>query len=315
VPAHLAVRALVSLNAVDACVNAINTNQSQLALWALRYMHDPKAVDGLLAAYAKTTDATQKEQLLTTLARLYKKEADYDGSWWWSTRPDTHGPYYRAVEWESSPKIKNLLVDEWQKSNQKQFFLDLNSRLRLDIPEFGVEETTIAKEEPKVDLEKIKNKKGQIGESSIEDVMLAMAKIKGDPALGKTLFTQQGCIACHSLSKNDPMKGPFMGQIGSIMARDQIAESILKPDASISQGFATVFITAKGNKSYTGFVTEESATRLVMRDITGQVYTIKVSDVVSRKEMENSMMPSGLANALSYEEFASLITFLSQQKK
>jgi hypothetical protein len=26
-------------------------------------------------------------------------------------------------------------------------------------------------------------------------------------------------------------------------------------------------------------------------------------------------MPPGLANALSYEEFASLITFLSQQKK
>ncbi|QKZ15833.1 c-type cytochrome [Spirosoma sp. KUDC1026] len=315
VPAHLAVRALVSLRAVDACVNALSTNQSTLALWALRYMHDPKAVNGLLAAYAKTTDAAQKQQLLTTLARLYKKEADYDGSWWWSTRPDTHGPYYRGIEWESSPVIKNLLVGEWQKSDQKQFFTDLNSRLRLEIPEFGVEETVVAKEEPKVDLEKIKNKKGQIGEASIEDVMLAMAKIKGEAAVGKTLFTQQGCVACHSLSKNEPMKGPFMGQIGSIMTREQIAESILKPDASISQGFATVFITAKGNKSYTGFVTEESASRIVMRDITGQVYTIKASDVVSRKEMENSMMPTGLANALSYEEFASLITFLSQQKK
>jgi putative heme-binding domain-containing protein len=278
-------------------------------------MHDPKAVSGLLAAYAKTTDAAQKNKILTTLARLYKKEADYDGSWWWSTRPDTHGPYYRSIEWESSPQIKNLLVEEWKKSDQKQFFTEMNSRLRLEIPEFGVEETVIAKEEPKVDLEKIRNKKGQIGEASIEDVMLAMAKIKGDVALGKTLFTQQGCIACHSLNKNDPMKGPFMGQIGSIMARDQIAESILKPDASISQGFATVSITAKGNKSYTGFVTEESASRIVMRDITGQVYTIKASDVVSRKEMENSMMPTGLANALSYEEFASLITFLSQQKK
>ncbi len=28
-----------------------------------------------------------------------------------------------------------------------------------------------------------------------------------------------------------------MGQIGSIMNREQIAESILKPNASISQGF------------------------------------------------------------------------------
>jgi putative heme-binding domain-containing protein len=64
-----------------------------------------------------------------------------------------------------------------------------------------------------------------------------------------------------------------------------------------------------------GFVTEESADQLVLRDIAGQVTRIKASEVVKREEMENSMMPAGLANALSYEEFASLITFLSQQKK
>ncbi|MGM9507780.1 DUF7133 domain-containing protein [Larkinella sp. GY13] len=317
VPPHLAVRALVSLNAVDACVNAIGTENSTIALWALRYMHDPKAATGLIAAYKKAKDETLKKQILTTLSRLYKKEADYDGSWWWSTRPDTHGPYYKGVTWESSPAIKDLLMQEWTKADAsgKQFFADLNGRHRMEITEFGGEEVVAANEETKVDLEKIRNQKGQVGKASIEDVMLAMAKIKGDAALGKTLFTQQGCIACHSLSKSEPMKGPFMGQIGSIMNREQIAESILKPNASISQGFATVLITAKGNKTYMGFVSEESASKVVMRNITGEVFTIKTSDILTRKEQETSMMPSGLANALSYEEFASLITFLSQQKK
>ena len=145
--------------------------------------------------------------------------------------------------------------------------------------------------------------------------MLAIAKIQGDPATGKQLFTKQGCVACHSLSRSEVMKGPFMGQIGSIMNREQIAESILKPNASISQGFASVMITTKGDKTYMGFVSEESAEKLVIRDITGQVNTIKVANITSRKEMETSMMPPGLANELSYEEFASLITFLSQQKK
>ena len=145
--------------------------------------------------------------------------------------------------------------------------------------------------------------------------MLAMAKINGDPSRGRALFTSQGCIACHSLRKGEPLKGPFMGQIGSIMTREQIAESILKPNASISQGFATVVITAKGNKSYTGFVTAETADKITMRDIAGQVSIIKTTDILTRKELETSMMPPGLANALSYEEFASLITFLSQQKK
>ncbi|CAG5000645.1 hypothetical protein DYBT9275_02504 [Dyadobacter sp. CECT 9275] len=316
VPAHIAVRALVSINAVDACVKAIGTENSALALWALRYMHHSQAANGLITAYKRTKDTTLKRGILTTLSRIYKKEAAYDGSWWWSTRPDTHGPYYKSVTWGSSDVIKSLLLSEFNKPNaDKQFFADLNSRHRMEIPEFGGEEVVAAKEEVKVDLNKIRNKKGQVGEASIEDVMLAMAKISGNAALGKTLFTKQGCVACHSISRGETMKGPFMGQIGSIMTREQIAESILKPNASISQGFASVLITAKGDKSYMGFVTEESAEKLVLRDITGQVYTIKAADVISRKEMESSMMPSGLANALSYEEFASLITFLSQQKK
>ncbi len=313
VPAHVAVRSLVKLNAVDACIKAVGSANTTLALWALRYMHTPEAADGLIKACQMAKDETLKQQILITLARLYKKEAPYDASWWWSTRPDTHGPYYKAIDWESSTAIRKVLVSEWERSQNKQFFTDLNSRLRLDIAEFGVE-TPVAIEETKIDLDKIRSKKGQVGTASIEDVMLVIAKLPGDAALGKTLFVQQGCVACHSLNKNDPMKGPFMGQIGSIMNREQIAESILKPNASISQGFSTVLLTAKGNKSYTGFVTEESSSRVVMRDITGQVYTIKKSDIVSRKEMESSMMPTGLANALSYDEFSSLITFLSQQK-
>lgn len=318
IPAHLAVKALVAINAVDACVTAIGTPHSTLALWALRYMHDPKAVDGLIAAYEKTADDSLKTQILSTLGRLYNTEAPYDGSWWWGTRPDTHGPYYKPATWAESEKINTFLTGVWNKSDAKgkAWFAGLNGKLRMGISAFGGNEADAAPkvEEAKIDLNKIRNQKGQIGKSSIEDIMLAMDKIKGDPAIGKKLFIQQGCIACHSISKGETMKGPFMGQIGSIMTRKQIAESILKPNASISQGFATVMITTKDGKSFMGFVTAESAERIVLRDITGTATTIKTQDIKSRKEQENSMMPPGLANALSYEEFAALITYLSQQK-
>jgi putative heme-binding domain-containing protein len=317
IPAHLAVHALVNLQASDACVKAIGTESATIALWALRYMHDQNAVGGLIAAYKKATDPALKSQIMTTISRLYKKEDEYKGLTWWTTRPDGHGPYYVAVDWAGSPAIKTFLTEEWSKGNtlEKQFITDLNAKNQMGISEFGGEENQTAKEEVKVDLEKIRNKKGQIGESSIEDVMLAMAKIKGNPTLGKGIFAKQGCIACHSLNKGEPLKGPFMGQIGSIMNREHIAESILKPNASISQGFSTVMISAKGDKTYMGFVTAETADKITMRDIAGQVTTVKTADVLSRKELETSMMPSGLANSLSYEEFASLITFLSEQKK
>ncbi|MGC4039017.1 MAG: c-type cytochrome [Chitinophagaceae bacterium] len=318
IPAHLAVHALVKLNAVDDCVAAIGTKNSTIALWALRYMHDPKAVAGLIAAYDKPENQAIKTEILTTLGRLYNIETPYNGTWWWSTRPDGHGPYYKPMTWESSDTIKAFLMKEWTKAdkNGKQLFADLNGKLQMGIDPFGGEEkTTEQGEEVKVDLDKIRNKKGQIGQSSIEDIMLAMDKIKGNPEMGKALFTQQGCIACHSLKRSEPLKGPFMGQIGSIMNRKQIAESILKPNASISQGFATVVVQTKDGKSVTGFVTSESAQKISMRDIAGKVHEINTKDIQSRKELPTSIMPTGLANALSYEEFASLITWLSQQKQ
>ncbi|MBD0260316.1 MAG: heme-binding protein, partial [Cytophagales bacterium] len=69
VPAHVAVRALVHLNAVAACVDALGTPNGPLALWALRYLHDPAAVDGLIAAYGRATDEKLRQQILVTLSR------------------------------------------------------------------------------------------------------------------------------------------------------------------------------------------------------------------------------------------------------
>ncbi|MBC9928854.1 DUF7133 domain-containing protein [Chitinophaga qingshengii] len=315
---HLAVRALLELHAVDAVVAALNGSHAPLALWAMRYMHEEKVVNGLIGAYQRSKDQKLKKQILTTLARLYKKEADYDASWWWGTRPDSHGPYYKAVLWAGSPQIEKFLKKEALKVPARMDnFRELDARHRMGIAAFAPikKEEPVAAKEPKVDLEKIKSKKGQVGKTSIEDVLLAVKQIKGDPAKGKILFANQGCNACHSLTRAEKMKGPFMGQIGSIMNRERIAESILKPNASISQGFATVTITAKGNKTYMGFVTEETAAKVVLRDITGSVYTVNTADILSRKEMKTSMMPEGLANALSFEEFASLVSFLEKQKK
>ena len=106
-------------------------------------------------------------------------------------------------------------------------------------------------------------------------------------------------MACHTTDSGQPLKGPYMGHVGSILSRDQIAESILKPNASISQGFATAMITTKKGAAYTGFVSAQTADEIDLRDIAGQVHKVKTADIATRQELEVSMMPPGLANALS----------------
>ncbi|MGV3763486.1 c-type cytochrome, partial [Parapedobacter sp.] len=314
---HLSVRALVALDAVAECIDALGTEQTDMALWAMRYFHDDRVVDALIGAYDHTEDAVYRGKIINTLARIYHREPAYDASWWWGTRPDTHGPYYKTEEWSSTPAIRGFLITQWEAADktERESFSALNTKYRLGIDRFGTVDLEKAREAAaKVDLEAIKNKKGQVGESSIEDVLLALQQIKGDPEAGAALFAKQGCVACHTVDASGPMKGPFMGQIGSIMNREKIAESILKPNASISQGFATVQIELKNGDMHVGFVTAESADKITINNIAGVATEIKTADIKDRQELEMSMMPEGLANALSYEELASLVAYLEKQK-
>jgi len=193
------------------------------------------------------------------------------------------------------------------------------ARHRAEIPGIEVQIAGTSggkkKKDKKVDLKKIAKGKGQVGKMSIEDIILALGDVKGDPKVGKKLFTQQGCIACHTTNMKEAQKGPYMGHVGSILSRDQIAESILKPNASISQGFATVMVTTKDKKVFTGFISKETADAIEVRDIAGNVTSLKTAQVAERKELEISMMPPGLANALSIEQFASLIAYLESMKQ
>lgn len=316
---HIAVKALVDLHAASACVDAVGGPNSRGALWALRRMHDVNVVDGLIAKYGSSAAGNARVGILQTLIRLYHQEAPYDGSWWWGTRPDTRGPYYKLAKWEASDKIEIFVRRVWEGADGalRQIIAASVTKNRAGLT--GMDAALAAKTEikpadPTVNLAKIAGKKGQIGKTSIEDVMLSLKKLKGKPELGKKLFTAQGCIACHTVEKGQALKGPFMGQVGAILSPEQIAESILKPNASISQGFATVLIETKDGKSITGFVTAESADELELRDIAGKAYRVKTSNLKKRTELEISMMPPGLANALSLDDFAALVAFLFAQK-
>ena len=107
---------------------------------------------------------------------------------------------------------------------------------------------------------------------------------------------------------------PFMGQIGSIMQRDQIAEAILRPNTTISQGFQAALVATKDGGTNVGFVTSRNSNEIIMRDMTGKISKVAVSNVRSEDHLPTSMMPPGLANSLSLQEFASLVAFLSAQK-
>ena len=98
----------MALRAVDACLDALDGPHREGALRVLRFLHEPKAVEGLIKKLPTAHSLEARRGLLATLVRLYHREAPYEGSWW-GIRPDTTGPYFDPQEWESSPRIAAVL--------------------------------------------------------------------------------------------------------------------------------------------------------------------------------------------------------------
>ena len=299
---HLAVHSLVRLKAVDACLAALDGSQRGGALWALRLMHEPAVVDGLLEKFASSGDAGLKDQILATLSRLYNREEAYDGSWWWQTKPDTRGPYYKPVTWEKSAEIEKLFRATFTAADDagKARITALANLNRMSLEGIGeVEKTQGSKEKT-------------IGQISIEDVMLALDKTKGKPAKGREIMKTQACIACHSINEGDPKRGPDLNQIGGHLDREAIAEAILKPDAGIA--ISWVDVTLKDGTVVQGTLVEKTDAQVIVRDIAGIPHTHKAADVTQVKTSASTVMGPHLLDALTMPQFADVIAYLHSLK-
>jgi putative heme-binding domain-containing protein len=148
-----------------------------------------------------------------------------------------------------------------------------------------------------------------------EDVVAIAIKEKGNAILGKELFTKQGCIQCHTVSAEEPPKGPFLGDVAARYGRAELCESILKPSAKIAQGFETQWFKDKEDEDYEGFVTRDAGDELDIRNILGVTITLKKADIKERGKREISVMPEALVAKLTPQELASMLAYLESLKK
>jgi putative membrane-bound dehydrogenase-like protein len=311
---HLAVRTLISLGAVDACLEALDGPYAQGALAALRWMHDRKAVDGLISKLRTTRDAELRRDMLAALARLYNREADFRGAWW-GIRPENDGPYYDAVEWEQSKRVGAVLTSAVLDADA-----DTAAFLRKELARYRVSLTGLAgspdagaapEKELVVVVPKADPKNpNQIGNTTYEAALRRTLAARGDAARGKPLFRAQSCNACHTDADGQALKGPHLVGIGKRYSAAELAESILRPSAKITQGFETYLFEMADGKVITGFVVSERARTVVIREGTGAQHELQRARIETRTVQKQSMMPDGVVNNLTPEDLADMVAYL-----
>ncbi|MFT5495845.1 MAG: putative heme-binding domain-containing protein [Kiritimatiellia bacterium] len=319
---HLAVKALAALDAWEVCVASLNGPHRDGALLALSHMHNERAVGALIKAFDKTSDLDTRKAILVALMRLYHQEKAYTDGSWWGTRPDTRGPYYHPVIWSASAPIEATIRKAAKDPNLLGHIQAQLPRHRMDLKGLTVvvlnTESNSSKDAAMIAQALEASKAdgiGSVGNMSVEDLSLYLEKEKGSTKVGKLLFLRQACISCHTTEAGQALKGPHLVGIGQRYNRDELAESMLHPNAKISQGFATQWFKTKDGTTHMGFVTNEASDVIELRNIAGVASAIKTSEIAERGTNEQSMMPPGLTNSLSPKEFASLIAYLESLKE
>ncbi len=169
----------------------------------------------------------------------------------------------------------------------------------------------------KLELDKeppVDPKKPQIAKLSLPEAIAQTVPIKGDEKYGKKLFARQGCSACHTVSQNEPLKGPLLLDIARRYKREELIESIVKPSAKLAQGFESQFFVTDKGKVFDGFVVRESGDEVELRNVAGLATVLKKDEIEERGKRDISIMPLGLVDKLNADQLASLLAYMESLK-
>jgi putative membrane-bound dehydrogenase-like protein len=141
-------------------------------------------------------------------------------------------------------------------------------------------------------------------ELSIDEIV----RLKGDAARGKGSAVR--CLVCHSIDGTGFELGPALDGWGRGKSAEVIARALVLPSAEIAQGYEGTEIKTTNGLTIEGVLLKQGDP-LMMRSMGGITQIIPANRVASRRRLPGSLMLSAAHLALSNQDVADLVAFLS----
>ncbi|MDZ4697994.1 MAG: PVC-type heme-binding CxxCH protein [Deltaproteobacteria bacterium] len=138
----------------------------------------------------------------------------------------------------------------------------------------------------------------------------ALSKRKGDSDAGRRAFMNPGvgCYRCHAIGNIGTPVGPPLGYIGGELP-DRLLESLLHPSDDVV--WPSRMWDLNDGTTIIGMAKKRNADgSIVVMNPAGTSIPLQKKDIKSETQSDASLMPDGLADAMSIQEFADLYAYL-----
>ncbi len=135
----------------------------------------------------------------------------------------------------------------------------------------------------------------------------------GDPEKGRRIVHRSEkaqCLRCHAIGGRGGDVAPPLTHVASRADRRHLLEALVRPNATIAEGYGTVVLTLDDGSTVAGTLAAETESRLTVQTPAGRKRTVKRSRIADRSAADRSAMPS-MAEILTDEEIRDVIAYLA----
>jgi len=138
----------------------------------------------------------------------------------------------------------------------------------------------------------------------------------GDVGRGYQVFrsSKAACIQCHQVGYLGGKTGPELSRIGKSRMRRDLVEAILFPSARLEQSYRSTKVLTSDGRVLNGLVAAKNNSTLELICGVNERHVIPLNEIESQEPSNVSVMPNGLEQSLSLQQFSDLISYLESKR-
>ena len=141
-----------------------------------------------------------------------------------------------------------------------------------------------------------------------------LATRRGDPAMGEEVYAQL-CATCHVVGGEGIDFGPALSEIGDKLPKEALYRSIIHPSEGISFGYEGYLVKLKDGSQAVGYVASETEDAIELRMAGGVTARYEKAEIESRTQLDRSLMPDGLYQAMTEQDLVDLVQYLTTLRR